>query len=182
MKFRNCAIGASPTVLGLLLAVVMVCATAAQTPQADTPMTPPKPTDGQAPRAFLPHLKVQTVPDVTPTVPSESEPNKASGSFPLPPLYSPPDGFNYGPIGSPNRAYTPTGPGPEKAYTPSGTSSSVAPRVGRFQLTSHEGQLLLLDTTSGECWVRTGTGDWARIALPVDPNMTPVPTRHVAPL
>jgi hypothetical protein len=166
MKFCNYAISASPTVLGLLLAVVMVCATAAQTPEADTPKTPPKPPDAQ----------IQTVPYITPHATSKSEPPKASGSFPLPPAYRPLDGFNYGPIGSTDKAYSPTGPGPEKTYTP---SSGVAPRVGRFQFTSHEGQLLLLDTTSGECWVRTGTGDWARIALPVDPNMTPVPTQHV---
>jgi hypothetical protein len=159
MNFRKCAIGASLTGIGLLLAAVMVCATEAETPQAETPTTTPKPTD----------VQVQAVPYITSPVPSKSESPNGSGSFPLPPARQPNDGLKY---------YAPTGPGPERAYTPTRTTPTVTPRIGRFQAISHEGQLLLLDTTSGECWVRSGTGDWNRIALPVDPNATPVDPRH----
>jgi hypothetical protein len=91
---------------GLLLAVAMVCATPAQTPQPE------------------PVQHVVPIP-VYPAVPGGS---------------------------SPPNAYTPTGNG---AYT--------IHAVGRYQAMSHEGQLVLIDTATGECW-RLEADTWTRIA------------------
>ena len=78
----------------------------------------------------------------------------------------------------------PYGPLPPQSYGPHSASGPV----GKFQALSHDGQLLLLDTTSGACWVRTDADGWNRFAPPVDEardsrvsgTVNPIPQRNPA--
>jgi hypothetical protein len=50
---------------------------------------------------------------------------------------------------------------------PDGPTVSWYPNpVGRYQAVSHEGRLVLLDTSSGECWTLEGHA-WTKHAPPV---------------
>lgn len=55
--------------------------------------------------------------------------------------------------------------------------------VGRYQLVSHNGQLVMLDTATGECYTRNGSA-WESLGPPIDPNATlpPTPTDYPAAL
>lgn len=123
MDCRKCAIGALINGFGLLLAVAMVCAVRAQTPQ-------PEPVQHVVP-------------------------------------YRDPAGSS-----SPN-AYTPTGSGQYISYAPHA--------VGRYQAISHESRLLLLDTSTGECW-RLESDTWVKTAPSIDEVQKNERERDIKPL
>jgi hypothetical protein len=114
------------SVFGLLLAVAMVCATSAQSPEPQTPNTP---------------SPVQNVPYVAP---SETNPKMPATGYP-PASATPPGGYRYPFIS--NTPYTPR-------------------EIGRYQAVACNSQLLLIDTSSGECWT-LNDGSWIKSAPPI---------------
>jgi hypothetical protein len=108
-------------VLGLLPAVVMVCATLAQSPEPPQSVTP---------------SPVQNVPYVAP---SQTYPN-------IPPGSPQPSGGSPYPFIS-NSPYTPRA-------------------IGLYQAVACNNQIMLIDTSSGECW-NLNDGSWVKAAPPI---------------
>jgi hypothetical protein len=83
----------------------------------------------------------------------------------------------------PPSAATPFGitPLPASAGPRVGPRSRPSPPVGRYQAVSHNGQLVLLDTTNGECLMLQGNS-WSRLAPPVNQPQRPVDAATAPPV
>ena len=163
---------------GLLSALAMVCTTSAQAPKPDNadPFAQP----AQKPDA--PNSDLFTRRHSAPTAdPFARQPATQPAAEPSAFGDSP---FVRRSAAQPAQADTPTfdpsAPQPAPHSPPAAlTQSRVATPliVGRYQLVSHEGQLILFDTATGECY-RRSRHVWESFSPPVDPN-TPTPAPHL---
>jgi hypothetical protein len=162
------SIGTPLTLLGLLLAVAMVCATSAQDATPNAPDSQPSPPPGAT---------RHNGDDLEPLVPAgpgaaerstfgSARPGVGPGGSELGPGSSggPPTSPTAQPIWSINRHQ------PSMAGFPNGRAMPLV--VGRYQAVSHNGKLVVLDTATGECFSHVGAG-WKNLAPPIEPNAVP---------
>jgi hypothetical protein len=156
------SVGTPLALFGLLLAAAMVCTTSAQGPE------PSQKPDASTPNPFAPRLFPKPeAPAVDPAAPvstrQEPRPDDPAGDHSVLPGRT--------------REIPPTRSRSARPNTPSVRSMPLV--VGRYQAVSHNGELILLDTATGECLRRRNETVWENFAAPIVPNA--VPTLSSAP-
>ncbi len=153
--------------LGLLLAVAMVCTTSAQAPKPDAPAagTPEAPTSESIFQRIMPETSTPNDSRADRSAPAASgsrvgRDHASEGELP---------GGSNDPLSSRPDRFRP----PVAESSPSRHTQLLV--VGRYQAVSHNGRLIAIDTATGECFRYNGSR-WDSFAPPIESDAAPAPT------